>query len=415
MKMKKKYVCILLFLSTILSQSQTKILFDATKAQMAGNADWIIDADVFNIRFTGGPASIGGSESNPQRVPTPAQSGITATTLENFWTGGISAWAIDCAKLGYAVESLSYDKLITYGVTTNPQDLSNYKVFITVEPNILYSATQKTALINFVQNGGGLFIVSDHDIADRNNDGIDAVGVLNDLMTNNTVVNNPFGISFDVNNTGNITSSNVANLPLNESLNGSFGSVTQIKYSQGATMSINTTANSTVKGLIFTTGSSTTGSSNILFATSTYGSGKIAAMGDSSPADDGTGDANDTLYYGYSDINGNHQRLIMNTTQWLATSNLANKEFNLNENNFYVSPNPIKNNNLVLNYLVTELNNFSVNIYDLMGKKILSQKINNEKIGFNSDIISLQNLKSGIYLCTVENEKGQKTLKFIVE
>ena len=413
--MKKKYVCILLFLITILSQSQTKILFDASKAQMAGNADWVIDADVFNIKFTGGPASIGGTESNPQRVPTPAQSGITATTSENFWTGGISAWAVDCAKLGYTVETLSYNKLITYGVTTNPQDLSNYKVFITVEPNILYTASQKTALINFVQNGGGLFIVSDHDIADRNNDGVDAVGVLNDLMTNNSVVTNPFGISFDVVNTGNITSSNVANLPLNESLNGSFGAVTQIKYSQGATMSINTNANSAAKGLIFTTGSSTTGNTNILFATSTYGSGKVAAMGDSSPADDGTGDTNDVLYLGYSDIGGNHRRLIMNATQWLTTSNLSNTEFGLNENNFYISPNPLKDNNLVLNYISNKNNEFLINIYDLMGKKIFSQEINNQNIGFNSNTISLDNFKSGIYLCTIENQKGLKTLKFIVK
>lgn len=51
---------------------------------MAGNADWIIVADIFNIRFTGGSASLGGFESNPQQIPTPAQSGITATTPEDY-------------------------------------------------------------------------------------------------------------------------------------------------------------------------------------------------------------------------------------------------------------------------------------------------------------------------------------------
>ena len=38
---------LIVFLST---NAQIKILFDATKAEMAGNADWVIDADEFNLR-----------------------------------------------------------------------------------------------------------------------------------------------------------------------------------------------------------------------------------------------------------------------------------------------------------------------------------------------------------------------------
>ncbi len=395
--------------------SQTKVLFDASKAQMAGNADWIVDADIFNIRFTGGPASLGGFESNPQQIPTPAQSGITATTPEDYWTGGISAWAVDCAKLGYVVETLSYNKLITYGDATNPQDLSNYKVFITVEPNILYTATQKIALINFVQNGGGLFLVGDHEGADRNNDGFDAPEILNDLMNNNSIAINPFGINFDLNNTGNIISSNVINSPNNPSLNGSFGAVTQLKYSQGGSMFINTTANSSAQGLIFQTGASVVGNTNIMFATSTYGSGKVAALGDSSPPDDGTGDSGDNLYFGYTDLNGNHKKLIMNTTVWLATTNLAASKFDLNEFNFNIAPNPINDNQLKLNYLSTENNNFSVEIYDLMGKKIQNNDFSNSENGFNTNTIQFQNLNSGIYLCKINNEFGSKTIRFIKE
>lgn len=41
--------------------------------------------------------------------------------------------------------------------------------------------------MTFVKNGGGLFMISDHTGADRNNDGEDAVEILNDLMTNNSV------------------------------------------------------------------------------------------------------------------------------------------------------------------------------------------------------------------------------------
>ncbi|MFN8362170.1 MAG: hypothetical protein U0T85_00385 [Cloacibacterium normanense] len=90
---------LIVFLST---NAQIKILFDATKAEMAGNADWVIDAD-----------SKSGGESNPQRIPTPAQSGITASTSETYWNGGISAWAIDLVKHGYFVETLPYDGRIT--------------------------------------------------------------------------------------------------------------------------------------------------------------------------------------------------------------------------------------------------------------------------------------------------------------
>jgi hypothetical protein len=35
-------------------QTQVKILFDATKAESAGNADWIIDADLNNIGYFSG-------------------------------------------------------------------------------------------------------------------------------------------------------------------------------------------------------------------------------------------------------------------------------------------------------------------------------------------------------------------------
>jgi Secretion system C-terminal sorting domain len=413
MKYKLTIIVLLVFQFSILAQN--KILFDATKAEMAGNADWVIDADLFNISFSGGPASIGGSESNPQRIPTPAQSGVTASTTESFWKGGISAWAIDCAKLGYLVETLPYSGQITYGNSTNLQDLSNYKVFVLVEPNIQFTSTEKIAIINFVQNGGGLFIIADHNISDRNNDGFDAPLVLNDLVNNNSVAVNPFGIVFDNNNTSNITSSNIANLPLDPVINGSFGSVTQLKYSQGSSMTINTSVNSNAKGLIYTTGSSTTGSTNILFATSTFGSGKIAALGDSSPADDGTGDTNDTLYFGYSDLAGNHQKLIMNATVWLISSNLQINNFELNENNFYVAQNPINNKELKLNYVCKNNASFSVIIYDSMGRIIQTSKFSNSEIGPNFFNLELQDLNSGIYFCKINSDFGSKSLRFIVK
>ena len=129
-----------------------KILFDATKAQMAGNADWVIDADTHNLGYNSSGAMISGlgDESNPQALPTPAQSGITASTAETYWNGALSAWAVDCAKQGYTVETLPYNDSITYGNMTHTRDLSKYDVYIVDEPNILFTPAEKNAIVKLV-------------------------------------------------------------------------------------------------------------------------------------------------------------------------------------------------------------------------------------------------------------------------
>ncbi|MEI8204283.1 MAG: Ig-like domain-containing protein [Bacteroidota bacterium] len=301
--------------------SQIKILFDATKAETAGNADWVIDADTHNISWSTGPAVVGsGNEANPQRIPTPAQSGITTSTAESYWEGALSSWGIDLVKKGYTVETLPYNVAITYNNASNPQDLSNYKVFIIDEPNIQFTATENTAIIQFVQNGGGLFMVCDHTVSDRNNDGWDSPMVWNDLLTTNTVQANPFGISFDLVNISE-TSTNVATLPTDTLLHGPMGNVTEVMWSNGTTMTLSTTANPTVKGIVYKTGSSTTGTTNVMVARANYGAGRVVAIGDSSPCDDGSGDPNDQLYDGWiTDASGNHEKLIINATIWLASS-----------------------------------------------------------------------------------------------
>lgn len=113
-----------------------RFLFDATKAQTAGNADWVICEN---------------SSGTPIRFPNPLQSTVTATTLENYWRGGISAWGIALAKEGHSVETLAPGAAITYSSTTNAQDLSRYDVYVVDEPNTLFTAAQKTAIMNFVK------------------------------------------------------------------------------------------------------------------------------------------------------------------------------------------------------------------------------------------------------------------------
>jgi len=300
------------------AMAQQKILFDATKAETAGNADWVIDADRFNLSYRNGdPVAGSGNESNAQRFPTPSQNNVTSSTNEKYWTGALSSWGIDLVKKGFEVETLPYNGKITYGNSGNPQDLSNYAVFVVDEPNIRFTDGEKTAILQFVYHGGGLFMISDHDRSDRNRDGIDSPSVWNDLMQNNSMQSDPFGISFDLLKFDD-KSDNVRNLPGNPILNGPMGKASELWFFAGTSMTLHPGDNSSVEGLIFRTGSPF-GNKNVLFASATFGKGKVVALGDSSPPDDGTGDPGDRLYNGWTkDANGNHERLIMNASLWLA-------------------------------------------------------------------------------------------------
>jgi hypothetical protein len=254
------------------------------------------------------------------------QANINATTSETYWAGGLSHWAIDCVNRGYKVETLPYNGTISYGNTSNLYDLSNYKVFIVCEPNILFTSSEKTAILNFIRAGGSLFMISNHDVSDRNNDGYDSPHIWNDLMQNNsTGNNNPFGIIYDyVNIITNPASTYIGPLAVNDSLiNGPFGKVTRLKYSAGATMNLSPSNNSTVRAIFYSQLPSS-GNNNVMAAYSRYGNGRVVALGDSSPFDDGTGDPNDNLFNGYTgDAPPDHRNLIMNSTIWLASFNAS--------------------------------------------------------------------------------------------
>ena len=412
--MKLKLLFLYLIFLSLNVVAQTKILFEANKAQSAGNADWVIDSDINNLGFLNGPGVSGtGSESNPQRIPIPIQSGITSGTLETYWKGGLSAWAIDCVKQGYIVETLPNNGSITYGNNSNPQDLSNYKVYVTDEPNISYTAAEKDAIINFVSNGGGLLMISDHDVSDRNGDGVDSPTILNNLMINNTVQSNPFGISFNLLSIS-PSSTNIANLPSNPILHGTAGNVTQVMWSAGTSITLNTTNNPSVRGLIYINGASNTGITNVLCAQATYNLGKVVAFGDSSIADDGTGDAGDTLYDGYyNDANGNHQKLLINAIIWLAGGNLSTNDFIDDKFNFSITPNPLDDNVLKININKSYSEPISLEVIDTLGRIIKSEIINSTNYE-NSKNINLNNLNAGLYFCKLSSVSFAKTRSFII-
>jgi hypothetical protein len=268
----------------------TRVLFDNTKAETAGNADWIIST----------------SQPDPlSQNPNP--------TSETSWTGALSSWGVALQRTGsYSLKTLPAGNTITYG-GSGALDLKNFDVFVLPEPNVRFSAAEKTAIMKFVQAGGGLFLIVDHTGSDRNNDGYDSVEVANDLMTSNGVDNtDPFGFSIDSND---VSSDNPKAVTGSSDpvLNGPFGKVTGSIIRDGSTQTLHKADNAAVKGLVFRTGSTT----SAFFSTSTFGSGRVAVWGDSSPVDDGTGQSGNTLYDGWNDPAGTDAALALNATAWL--------------------------------------------------------------------------------------------------
>ncbi len=276
---------------------QKKILFDNTKSEEAGNADWIID--------------------NNEPTPSPDQSGITSSTSETYWTGGLSAWGVEMVKRGYFVETLPSNGQITYGDNSNSQDLSNYDVFVICEPNNRFSATEKQAILDFVQNGGGLFIISDHDNSDRDNDGWDSPHIWNDFFAD---YNNPFGITFDYVSITDAPTTNIISDATDPILHGVAGDVTSMEFHGSATMTIDKSKNSSVKAVVYKSGADNSGNTQVMLAYGTYGNGRFVALVDSSPADDGTGQSGNTLYDGWNqyDNQTTNGKAITNATIWLA-------------------------------------------------------------------------------------------------
>ncbi|MET7380837.1 hydrolase [Streptomyces sp. NPDC005526] len=270
-----------------------RILFDNAHAETAGNADWIIS--------TSQPDPLG-QNSSP--------------SAETDWTGALSSWGVALQKAGgYSLKTLPSGSSLSYGGSSST-DLANFDTLVLPEPNTMFTSAEKTAIMNFVKNGGGLFMISDHTGADRNNDGYDAVEILNDLMTNNSVDStDPFGFSID---SLSISSDHPA--AINDStdpvLHGSFGDVTKSLIASGTTATLKPADNSSVKGLLYRTGYS--GNTGAFFATSTFGSGRVAFWGDSSPVDDGTGQSGNTLYDGWNDTSATNAPLALNATAWLA-------------------------------------------------------------------------------------------------
>lgn len=285
---------------------QKSVLFEAGHAQTAGNADWTLDEDSCGIA---------------QRYPTPDQAGITSSTAETFWSGGHSAMGVDLVKKGFHVESLPSGARITYNDTTNAQDLKNYNVFVIPEPNTRFTAAEITAIRSFVQNGGGLLMIADHAGADRNSDGWEPPAIFNDLMgspsvfgiTYNTVKTDTAYGWFDDHPDANYTTDTTSPIIYT----GAYGVPSSTK-GLGLFGSTSMTITGNAKGHIWRSIATHDTSTGVTFATSTYGTGRVAAVGDSSITEDATNGCGHTTYLGYNDPAWDNGLLIANAVNWLA-------------------------------------------------------------------------------------------------
>jgi hypothetical protein len=280
-----------------LATGTKRVLFDDSKAETAGNADWIISTS----------------------MPDPLAQNANPTG-EASWTGAISAWGVALQRTGqYSLKTLPPGNTISYG-GGGTLDLANFDEFVMPEPNSPLSTAEKSAIMQFVQAGGGLFLVVDHTGSDRNNDGWDSVKIANDLFTANGVDNtDPFGFSEDVVDVSN-DNPVAASDPTNPVLNGAFGQVTGSIIRDGSTQTLHPADNPNLRGLVWRSTASQSGTTGAFFSTSTFGSGRVAIWGDSSAIDDGTGQSGNTLFDGWDDPAGTDAALALNATAWLAGS-----------------------------------------------------------------------------------------------
>ncbi len=253
-----------------------RVLFDAAHNQVVGNANWVLDADF------------------PSPVPA-------NPTTETSWSGGISAFGFDLVKTGhYVVAQLPSGNSLNWGQGGNG-DLQNFDVFVSDEPELKFTSAEQAALMQFVNAGKGIFLVSDHSGAKRCTGCTEAWQVINDFVV--TGAGSGFGVKVDGNSkspTGTASDARVSSGP--------FGQGTTMNFHSGSTVS---TTGGNANAAVFV-GSS----SGALMVGSQLGAGRIVLLGDSSPVDDGTCQCSASLFNGWAEVND--AVLILNATAWLA-------------------------------------------------------------------------------------------------
>ena len=246
------------------------VLFDLTKREDAGNADWRID-------------------------------------------GAYSEYASALRGLGYTVKAVT-------GTAITSTSLSGAKVLVIPEPQNPFSDSERAALLTFVQNGGGLFMISDHRVSDRDNDGWDSPEVFGGWDGSTPAsVSSAYQRSLDSD----------ALFGLNHSFNSSFSDPVYTATPTSSTHPIVVgsagTGDDVVSAGVYVgtsidvlagTGVMGTGGKTYL-GVNTVGTGRVAAWGDTSTFSDGTySDGTTSQYKNWGNLS--NANLGKNVVRWLA-------------------------------------------------------------------------------------------------
>ncbi|GAB6189724.1 hypothetical protein JCM30566_14660 [Marinitoga arctica] len=210
--------------------------------------------------------------------------GQTAGNADWVINGGYSDFADAVKNLGLKVEEIKED--------IHEDILNMYKILIIPEPNKPFKDFEISAILKFVKNGGSLFIIADHGNSDRNGNGWDSPKIFNTFVEN-------FGFKF--------AGDDLEEAPLAHVYNHEITSkIQKIGVWNGSSIKI---LNENVKVLIANS------ENKPYMVVTTYGKGKVVAIGDSSPFDDGTGDTGDLLHNGWQW--GDDAQLAINVIKYL--------------------------------------------------------------------------------------------------
>ena len=154
----------------------------------------------------------------------------------------------------------------------------DYKAIILAEPNNPYTEEETKLFVDFVKNGGGLFIIGDHDHSDRNKNGWDSVRIFNTFTPTFGFKIQKDIILYEAPLAGKVNKKHPAMYGFRA-----------VGVWAGGTYDVFEAPNAKAEGLVY---SSTTKSPYIVV--SEYGKGRVFAIGDSSPFDDGRGKGQET-------------------------------------------------------------------------------------------------------------------------
>ena len=197
--------------------------------------------------------------------------------------------------------------------------------------------------------------------------------------------------------------------PADSLLHGPAGNPVAMEYHNGASMTLSLSANAGVRGALFRPGQATTGTTGAIVAHARYGRGRVAALGDSSPPDDGSGAPGNKLYDGWAaEANGDHARILLNATIWLATpSRTATATRPTTTADFTIYPNPNTGALFVSgNVLPTE-----IRCYNAMGQQF---SVITAAAGAGAMRVETPGLAPGIYVLSLRLPDGQVLTRRIV-